>query len=569
MANNQATRAQREPNATRELRGQSEGAGGLEINGVSVPQRRLLGVYYTPAYVAGVIAEWAIMNHTARVLDPSFGGCAFMQAAVSHIKRKGGLQPGSLVFGVDVDDSCVHYVRESPDLVEGNVVFRDFLAMRPNEIPGAPFHAIVGNPPYVRHHWLKDERRAVARRIAEESGQPLPETASLWAYFILHALQFLEQNGRLAMLVPEAILQADYAVSVRSALQQHFGRVRLIHLRQRLFDGTDEPVVVIAAERFGNSGSLDVLSVDTTDELSAILRGKAPVAAQRTMLPNGRRISSGALQILTTLKSSGHTRAFSELATPHIGIVTGANNHFIRSADELADIGISASARVPVLARTKWLRGLEFTPSDHEALAERGERAFLVRPNPALESSPGVLRWIEEGERSGVDRRYKCAMRKTWFRVELMAKPDAFVTSTRLGSPLLVLNRGTFPCTNALYAATWAPKCDIPPEIVAVGFMTTFVALWSELLGRRYGGGVLKLDLRALRRLPVPVVPEAGSAFGPMNEALRRGDEGAARALADDSVLRRGLGVSRRDIMLMRDALTELIRQRVPKTEES
>ena len=568
IAEKPATRAQREPHAMRESRGQFEEVRTLLINGVSVPQRRLLGAYYTPDDVAGILSQWAVMNHTGRVLDPSFGGCAFMQAAATQIKRMGGRHAGRLVFGVDIDVSCVRYVRESPDLVEDNVVFQDFLAIRPNEIPGAPFHAIVGNPPYVRHHWLKDERRAVARRIAEESEQPLPETASLWAYFVLHSLQFLEQNGRLAMLVPEAILQADYAVSIRSALQQHFGKVRLIHLRQRLFDGTDEPVVVIAAEDFGNSGSLDVLSVDTTDELEATLRGKTP-AAKGTMLPNGRRISPDALQILTTLKLSGHIRAFSELATPHIGIVTGANNHFIRSSDELADIGISASVRVPVLARTKWLRGLEFTQSDHEALAEKGARAFLVRPNPALESSPGVLRWIEEGERAGVDRRYKCAMREAWYRVQLMATPDAFVTSTRLGPPLLVLNRGAFRCTNALYSATWSPTCDMAPEIIAVGFMTTFVALWSELHGRRYGSGVLKVDLRTLCRLPVPVVPEASGAYGAMNEALRRGEEGAARDLADDSVLRRGLGVSRREIMLMRDALTELIRQRVPKAEES
>jgi adenine-specific DNA-methyltransferase len=539
----------------------------LRINGVSVPQRRLLGVYYTPDDVAALLVQWAVVNHNGRVLDPSFGGCAFMQATASHLKRKGRRQPGRLVFGVDVDDSCVRHVRESFDLVEDNVVFRDFLAIRPSELPGAPFHAIVGNPPYVRHHWLKDERRAVARRIAEESGQRLPETASLWAYFVLHALAFLEPSGRLAMLVPEAILQADYADSVRAALRQHFERVRLIHLRQRLFDGTDEPVVVIAAEGFGSSGSLDVLSVDIADELSAVLRGDAH-PAPGTTLPNGRRIAPDALRVLTTLESSGHTTAFGKLATPHIGIVTGANSHFIRSADELSDIGVPPRACVPILSRTKWLTGLEFTSADHEAIAEAGGRAFLVRPMPALESAPGVQRWIEEGEKSGVDRRHKCAKREPWFRVELLAKPDAFVTSTRLGPPLLVLNRSTFRCTNALYNATWIPTCDVPPEVVAVGFMTTFVALWSEVNGRRYGGGVLKLDLTTLCKLPVPIVAEASSAFGPVSEALRRGDEATARSLADDAVLRRGLGVSRADITLMSDALTELTRQRVPRRKE-
>lgn len=527
----------------------------------------MLGAYYTPNDVAGLLAHWAVINHDRRVLDPSFGGCAFMQAAASHLKGKGRRQPGRLVFGVDIDESCVRYVRESSGLIEDNVVFRDFLAIRPSELPGAPFHAIVGNPPYVRHHWLKDERRAVARRIAEESGQRLPETASLWAYFVLHALAFLEPSGRLAMLVPEAILQADYAVSVRAALQQHFETVRLVHLRQRLFDGTDEPVVVIAAEGFGSPGSLKVLSVDTAEELSAILKGKAP-QAQDSTLPNGRRIAPDALQALTTLESSGQTTAFGELATPHIGIVTGANSYFIRSANELADIGVPARARVPIVSRTKWLTGLDFTPADHKVVAEAGARAFLVRPTPALESSLGIQRWIESGETSGIDRRHKCAKREPWYRVDLPAKPDAFVTSTRLGPPLLVLNRSTFRCTNALYAATWNRACDVPPEVVVVGFMTTFVALWSELNGRRYGGGVLKLDLTSLCKLPVPIVADAASAFGPVNDALRRGDEATARTLADDIVLHRGLGVSKTDIMLIRDALTELTRQRVPKGEE-
>ena len=550
------------------LHGDAGEAGTPQINGVSVPQRRFLGAYYTPDDVAGLLAQWAVVNASGHVLDPSFGGCAFMQAATSILKRKGRRQPGRMVFGVDIDESCARYVCENPELVDGNVVFRDFLAIQPGELAGAPFHAIVGNPPYVRHHWLKDERRAVARRIAEESGQRLPETASLWAYFVLHALGFLEPSGRLGMLVPEAILQADYAAAVRAALEQNFERVRLIHLRERLFDGTDEPVVVIAAEGFGNPGSLEVLSVDTSDELSAVLKGHAPMA-QGTTLPNGRRIASEALQVVRTIEASSHAVAFGEMATPHIGIVTGANSHFIRSADELADIGVPARARVPILSRTRWLTGLEFTSPDHEAVAEAGARAFLVRPTPALQSTPGVQMWIEEGENSGVDKRHKCAKRNPWYRVDLLAKPDAFVTSTRLGPPLLVLNRGRFRCTNALYAATWTAACEVPPEVVALGFITTFVALWSELNGRRYGGGVLKLDLTTLCRLPVPILPEAVTAFRCVDETLRRGDEAAARALADDVVLRRGLGVSRTDIKLMRDALTELTRQRVPKAEES
>lgn len=540
-----------------------------QINGVSVPHHRLLGAYYTPDDVARLLAQWAIVGRGGRVLDPSFGGCALMHAAVSSLRQRGCRQPGRLVYGVDVDESCMRYVRGSPDLVEANVVYRDFLTIRPGELHGEPFHAIIGNPPFVRHHWFKDERRSLARRIAEESGQRLPETASLWAYFVLHALAFLEPGGRLAMLVPESILQADYAIGVRTALQRHFETVRLIHLRERLFDGTNESVVVIAAEGLGNPGSLDVLSVETVDELGAVLSGKPPSTGGVTTLPNGRRIATAALRISQGIEHFAKTCAFGELATTHIGLVTGANSHFIRSAEELSRLGVPARARVPIMSRTKWLTGLEFSSADHQSVAEDGARAFLVRPTRALESHPGVQQWINEGVQAGVDTRHKCAERQPWFRVELMKKPDAFVTSTRLGPPLLVLNRSRFRCTNALYAATWNSQFDVPPEVVAVGFMTTYVALWSEMYGRRYGGGVLKLDLTTLGRLRVPLVLESAGAFTEVNEALRRADEGTARSLADDVVLRDGLGMSRADINTMRDALAELTRQRVPTGEEA
>lgn len=412
------------------------------------------------------------------------------------------------------------------------------------------------------------ERRAIARRIAEESGQHLPETASLWAYFVLRALAFFRPRGRMVMLVPESILQADYAANVRNALVQRFDKVKLVHLRQRLFDGTDETVVVIAAEGFGGVGNLEVHSVETATELNALMNGLVRLHLGET-LPNGRRISSAALSAMGAVESSPRIARFGDLAKTRIGIVTGCNHHFIRSLDELRELSVPVGARVPILARTKLLSGLEFTDDDHCAIVNSGARAYLVRPTRSVESIPGVVRWIEDGRRAGVHQRYKCREREPWYRVGLPPKPDAFVTSTRLGSPRLVLNRGEFQCTNTLYAAYWQHTRTSEPKVIALGFLTTFAALWSEINGRRYGGGVLKLDLTALGELPIPVVSKSVRVFEQVDAALRGGDETRARLLADDAVLRRGLGVSESHLDYMREALVDLMRQRAPSGENS
>jgi adenine-specific DNA methylase len=542
--------------------------GAPTVNGRSISRQRLLGAYYTPDAVAEVLVRWALDGAPGRLLDPSFGGCAFLEAGARVMEELGSKAGGAKVFGVDVDADCIQYVRSSSRLRERNCTFEDFLALAPSDLSGAPFRAIVGNPPYVRHHWVKDEKRTVARRIADESSVVLAETASLWAYFVVHALAFMAEGGRLALLVPEAVLQADYADAVRSVLESSFRRVRLVHLRERLFDDTDEPVVVVAGEGFGEPGKLSVHSLDTAAELEALLRG-VEVARPHTTLANGRRVLPEALKAVELVQATGRTIRFDELATTRIGIVTGANSHFIRSAKDLENLGVPARARTGIVSRTKWLSGLEFTKADHQDVVASGSRAFLVRPTPAVEEHAGVLQWVAEGEEAGVHEHHKCAKREPWFRVDLPPRPDAFVTSTRLGPPLLVLNRTSYRCTNALYAVRLNLEDDVSPESIALGFLTTFVALWSELNGRRYGGGVLKLDLGTLGKLPLPVVPECSSAFADANAALREGNENQARLIADRAVLQDRLGLSKRAIESMRRAHQDLVRQRIPDAKGS
>jgi len=534
-------------------------------NGAQVARRRLLGAYYTPESLAAILVAWALDRETGTVLDPSYGGCSFLSAAVANLREKGVRRAGRLVFGVDIDSSCVEYARNGSGLVERNCVTGNFLALSPDDLPGSPFHAIVGNPPFVRHHWLGRETRLAARSLVDESAMELAATASTWAYFLLHALSFLDAGGRLAMLVPEAILQADYATAVRRRLRASFTTVKLIHLRDRIFEGTDEPVVVVAASGFGQKGALTVEAVESAEDLIGVLDGGSSVRWNGNVIAaNGRRVSKAVLSLLERIERLPETSPLSKLATVRIGFVTGANNFFIRSADGVKKLDLPSRTRLPVVTRTKWLSGLEFTAADHRALAQAGRRAFLIRPTPAYEEHDGVLRWIELGKEAGIHQRTKCAARSPWFRVKLPASPDAFGTCTRLGSPLVVLNRTRHRCSNALHALWWNRSPAIEPEAVAVGFLTSAVSVWAELYGRRYGGGVLKLEPGTLNRVPVPVVLEAAEAFPEISELLRSGQEEEARRRADHVVLDQGLGLSDTEIKRLQRARRQLMSQRRP-----
>lgn len=527
-----------------------------------VTPRRLLGAFYTPDDLATVLTRWALEDGPGTVLDPSYGGCAFLRAAVNVLSEHSAPRPDKLVFGVDVDPKCVDYAR---DLVaHKNHITADFFALRPEQVAGAPFKAIVGNPPYVRHHWLKGSRRRAAHASAEQAGHSIQGTASTWAYFVVHALAFLAKDGRLALLVPEAILQADYSKAVRELLQKRFARVLLVHVRDRIFTDTDEPVVVIAAEGSG-PGTIRVEAIERASELPAILKARAaPTSKQRTIISNGRDLPSDVHDLVVELARSENVTSLGDLATIRIGFVTGSNHFFIRSRHDREEGDIPARASVPVVARTQWLTGLAFTEKDHRHLTELGRRTLLIRPTEAFPKNKGVREWIAKGTAEDVHHRHKCAVREPWYRVNVGGLPDAFATCSRLGSPLLVINSAGYRCSNTLHAVTWKKPAKLPPKAIAVCFLSSLASVWAEIYGRRYGGGVLKLEPGTIRGVPIPLLKEAADVFAEIDSLLRRNKENEARAVADDAVLRKGLALSEQDISRLQRARVDLKQQRLP-----
>lgn len=532
---------------------------------VGVSSQRLLGAFYTPDDLAILLTRWAVNSSAGPVLDPSYGGCAFLRAAVRVLSELQSRRARDLVYGVDIDPKCIPYAANL--ISPRNYLTADFLSLNQEALPGFPFRAVVGNPPYVRHHWLTKKKRRLARAIAERAGVSLPATASSWAYFVLHALSFLGDEGRLAFLVPEAVLQADYARGIRDALVRRFKSVFLIHIRDRVFANTSEPVVVIAGEGKG-PGAIQVASINNPAELGSLLDGTGWKGTRiQRVSANGRVASREVTRIIDELKALPQVRPFAELAKTRIGVVTGGNGFFIRTKEEVKELGIPYSAVVPILAKSHWLKGLELTAEDLERCTDLGRRSLLVRPTDYLRGHTGIRRWVGQGVAQSIHKRHKCEDRRLWFRVDLGFIPDAFATCTRLGAPLLALNRGGIRCTNALHAVSWLGGLA-DPKSVAVGFLTSLVAVWSELYGRRYGKGVLKLDLGTLRRVPVPICKLPAGTFDELSALIRAGNEGFARQCADDIVLRKGLGVSVADIRRLQLATTQLTKQRVPATRE-
>ena len=68
------------------------------------PNQKMLGAFYTPPALSDILVEWAVRNADDRVLEPGFGGCGFIESAFKRLAKLGASDPGSQIFGCDVDD---------------------------------------------------------------------------------------------------------------------------------------------------------------------------------------------------------------------------------------------------------------------------------------------------------------------------------------------------------------------------------------------------------------------------------------------------------------------------------
>jgi len=416
--------------------------------------------------------------------------------------------------------------------------------------------------------------RAARSALAVAGMEGLPQTASYWAYFVLHSLQFLEPGGRVAMVLPPAFLNATYAAGVRAALVSRFRSVRVLIVRERLFSEADEASVIVLADGFDEAhrGS-SIEPVDTVAEIQQACRCEVDAslkALQADTFGWKRELLDNATQALLSRlapDTMANVQTLGSLASVRIGTVTGGNQFFMISSADARRLGLPRSALRPAIAATARLPPLALGPAEWTGIAAAGCRSFLFLPSSRSQSA-AVQRYLRSDAARAAKESGHCRKRKPWYRIPDVKVPDAFVPYVNDHSPRIILNVAGVLCTNAIHRLWWkTPKTVIEQETLALSALTSMTALSAEVYGRSYGGGALKLELKELRELWIatPALDAAivKDAFVRATTAMAAGERARATAIADDIVLRKGLGLSESETACLAEAVRTLRRSRV------
>lgn len=528
--------------------------------------RKARGAFFTPPQISRFIAHWAVRRACDRVLEPSCGEAAFLLPAAERLRDLGAARLSeSQLAGVEIHAASAAAAAErlrqagaDPEIVVG-----DFFDHEPDR----PVDAVIGNPPYVRYQSFSGEARAKALQMALAQGVRLTGLASSWAAFTVHAARFLAPEGRLGLVLPAELLSVNYAAEVRRFLLDRFAKVRLVLFEQRVFPGVMEEVVLLLAEGSGGAAAFEVYQARGLDDLArldtAAWVGFTPRGGEDKWTP--ALLPSAARDAFRGLTEGPDFAVLLDWGETYLGAVTGNNAYFTLTHAEAAEWDIRPAELLPISPPgARHLRALDFTSAAWQRLADDGKRCLLFRPG--ARPSAAARRYIAAGEKAKVHLGYKCANRAPWWKVPLVERPDLLLTYMNHDRPRLIANSAEVQLLNSLYGVKLhADRRALGRALLAAACLNSVTLLGAEMVGRAYGGGLLKHEPKEADLLPVPAPATLDAIAAPLQALLPdlAAHPTKAVTLVDDLLLRRHLGLSPAAVEELRQARATLFQRRL------
>ncbi|WP_295464018.1 N-6 DNA methylase [uncultured Pseudomonas sp.] len=457
--------------------------------------RKERGAFFTPDEITRYVANWAIRSPNDLVLEPSAGDAAFLVAAVHRIRElTKGMEVRPSVDGVEIHDHSARIAQQRVREVGGEARIRnsDFFSLTPEPV----FDTVIGNPPYIRYQDFSGEMRARSREAALRGGVSLTGLASSWAAFTIHSSMFLKRGGRLGLVLPAELLSVNYAAPVRHFLFDRFRHLQLVLFNEQVFPEAEADVVLLLAE-----GYLEGPAQYATIQQTKNSAGLASLDAGLTWTPTdpaakwtSSLINPKAIDPLHKLLKRGQFTNLEAWGDTTLGIVTGNNKYFTLSPQRVKELGLRHNELLRLSPPgSSHLRGLSLCKKMLAKLGREGLATYLFYPsNPP---SAKAAAYIEVGHRAGVDTAYKCRIRKVWYRVPLVPPADLFLTCMNADTPRLAVNDAGVYHLNSVHGVYLKKEYrDIGREFLPLASLNSVTLFHAEIVGRAYGGGILKIE---------------------------------------------------------------------------
>lgn len=548
--------------------------------------QKLRGGYYTPTPVADFLADWAITNPNCTILEPSCGDGEFIHSSIRRLRYLGCKDDAisKRITAIEfIEEEATKAINRftNEGLIPSNnsVIVSDFFKYCQNElldgsffgqqiISPKRFDVVLGNPPFIRYQNFPEEQWAFAVNIMKRAGLNPSRLTNAWVPFLIASSLLLNENGRLAMVIPAELFQVGYAAETRKFLSDYYSKISIITFKRLVFDDIQQEIVLLLAE-INNSDTSGVRTIEL-DDINCLPRFNPAMVQVSELKPIDHStekwtkyfLSTEEILLLRRIRENSNIQPARDLYDVNVGVVTGDNAFFVMPEAKVHEYGLNDYV-TPIVSRSNHLKGTIFSRTDWESNLKRGYPSFLFTPDD-LESSelpPSVRQFIKKGEEDGVNKGFKTRIRNRWYIVPSIWVPDAFMLRQVNEYPRLILNDVGATCTDTIHRVAF--NKDVDPKFVTAAFLNSMTFAFSEVMGRSYGGGVMTFEPTEAKNLPLPKYEYHSLDNEKIDKILREDGITAVLDINDLELLQKGIGLSKNECESLRNIWQKLKNRRL------
>jgi type I restriction-modification system DNA methylase subunit len=550
---------------------------GRIYEGVIPPERRHdMGEYYTPPSICDLITRLTIDDPHDTVFDPACGSGGFLVSAYNRKKELFAESTGTHstvldeLYGVDINRFPAHLtainlaiqnLSEYTDNV--NVEVNDFFDVTPDTMRFGKekasaeggetekgmvdtlggFDAVVGNPPYIRQENI-DDKEKVRSHLSRVKGEGLSKRSDIYSYFITHGTEFLDEKGKLGMIVSDRWLDTGYGADLQEFLLDNYAIEFVIKFDKQTFEDALVGSTVLILQKLSkvekrNSNTVNFLRIKrdiSVDELISVLDEDAEknkmirteeyriVTKEQSDLYDEEKWNLFFMSPPIYFDTISHEKVseLQEFTNVNRGVTTGANKFFCGRTEEMDDLGLTEYT-IPLLKASGQVDKIRFTEEDAEEwsilyLDELVQEATEDMEGKLGQSAEeGIKQWLKGnghedlleyiywGEEQGFHERATCSSRDVWFNLGSLKRPPMFNPDFTWKEHRVVWNDADAVAVNQFHNIETDES--VADKLCGGILNSRLIWMYSELNGRTAGGQGMtrsRIAVYEFKELPVP-----------------------------------------------------------------
>ena len=521
--------------------------------------QKLRGAYYTPPAIASFILHWGINGSTdADILEPSCGDGVFLeQMATEHMLFH---------HTTAVEYEAVEAEKaRAIGLHDSEVINSDF--HRFCLYTEQRFNLVVGNPPFIRYQYYDEEQQVLAGEIFKKAGLKRSKLTNAWVTFVVGCSLLLKEKGKMGFVIPSELLQVTYAQQLRKYLATSFNKINIISFENLVFEEIQQEVVLLLCERTGTGEHLiEHIEVKDAEALQQLDPHRLKLPTKQIDFHADKWtyyfLDKEELDFLNKVRVKNMPK-IGTYADVEVGITTGSNGYFTVPQGVVDMYQLHEYAR-PMVGRSVQVNSLCFTKTDWQQNLANGAKANLLvfTPGAKENGNEGTKAYIENGEQQGINKGYKTSIRDDWYVIPSIKLSDALFLRRNNLYPKFVLNEARAYTTDTMHRVFI--KEGVNRKAFVVSYYNSLSFAFAEILGRKFGGGVLELMPSEVEGVYLPYREENAKLFEKVDQMVR--DKKTADEIldfTDKEMLQKGMGFFETETKMARSIWYKLMGRRL------